>query len=116
MLALKYLSDHNGLILFGTDTPSAPTYGNQPGFNGYWELQLMEEAGVPLSKILSSATILNAKAFHLDSSIGSLDKGKKANMILMSSNPLKEIEAYNNIEKVVIGGKVINRTALEVKQ
>ena len=115
MLALKYLSDNNALILFGTDTPSAPTYGNQPGHNGYWELKLMKEAGVPLNKILSSATINNAKTFHLDS-IGSLALGKKANIIITSKNPLKEIEAYNTIEKVIVGGKLLNREDLEVKK
>jgi imidazolonepropionase-like amidohydrolase len=116
MLALKYLSDNNALILFGTDTPSAPTYGNQPGHNGYWELKLMKEAGVPLNKILSSATINNAKAFHLDANIGSLRAGKKANMVLMTKNPLKEIEAYDAIEKIILSGKVIKREDLEIKE
>ncbi|MBM1104543.1 amidohydrolase family protein [Aurantibacter crassamenti] len=116
MLALKYLSYNNGLLLFGTDTPSAPTYGNQPGINGFWELRLMEEAGVPLDKILSSATINNAKMFHLDASIGSLTKGKKANMLLLEKNPLQNINAYNTIENIFIGGKNIKRTDLEVKQ
>lgn len=116
MLVLKYLADNGGLILFGTDTPSAPTYGNQPGHNGYWELKLMKEAGVPLQKILASATINNAKAFQLDSTIGSLATGKKANMLLMTKNPLKEIEAYNAIEKIVMGGIIINREDLVAKQ
>jgi len=116
MLVLKYLSDNNGLILFGTDTPSAPTYANQPGHNGYWELKLMKEAEVPLNKILSSVTINNAKAFHLDSSIGSLAIGKKANILMMTKNPLIDIEAYDAIEKIVIGGEVIKRKDLEVKE
>ncbi len=116
MLVLKYLSDNNGLILFGTDTPSGPIYTNQPGHNGYWELKLMKKAEVPLNKILASATINNAKAFHLDSSIGSLAVGKKANIIMMTKNPLIAIEAYDAIEKVVIGGEVINRENLEVKE
>nr|WP_299487673.1 amidohydrolase family protein [uncultured Allomuricauda sp.] len=115
MLVLKYLSDNNGLILFGTDTPSGPIYSNQPGHNGNWELRLMKEAGVPLNKILASATFNNAKAFHLDSSLGSLATGKKANIILMNKNPLMDIDAYDAIEKVVIGGKVIKREALEAK-
>jgi imidazolonepropionase-like amidohydrolase len=115
-LVLKYLSDNGGLILFGTDTPSAPTYGNQPGHNGFWELSLMSESGMPLNKILSSATMNNAKAYNLDDSIGSLAIGKKANMILLTKNPLEEIEAYNAIDKVVIGGKVIARQDLQVKQ
>ncbi len=116
MLALKYLSDNNGLILFGSDTPSGPIYSNQPGHNGNWELKLMKEAGVPLNKILASATFNNAKAFHLDSSLGSLAIGKKANIIMMAKNPLTNIEAYDAIEKVVIGGKVIKREDLEVKE
>ncbi|WP_298531602.1 amidohydrolase family protein [uncultured Algibacter sp.] len=116
MLVLKYLSDNNGLILFGTDTPSGPIYTNQPGHNGYWELTLMNEAEVPLNKILASATINNAKAFHLDSSVGSLAIGKKANIIIMDKNPLKDIEAYDAIEKVIIGGQVVKRDDLEVKE
>ena len=116
MLVLKYLSDNNGLILFGTDTPSGPIYTNQPGHNGYWELKLMKKAGVPLAKILASATINNAKAFHLDSALGSLAMGKKANIIMMTKNPLSDIEAYDAIEKVVIGGEVVNREDLEVKE
>ncbi|MEM9650216.1 MAG: amidohydrolase family protein [Bacteroidota bacterium] len=116
MLALKYLSDHNGLILFGSDTPSGPIYSNQPGHNGNWELKLMKEAGVPLPKILASATFNNAKAFHLDASLGSLAIGKRANMIIMAKNPLMDIEAYDAIEKVVIEGKIIKREDLEVKE
>lgn len=112
---LKYLSDHGGLILFGTDTPSAPTYGNQPGHNGFWELRLMREAGMPLNQILSAATINNAKAFKLDDSIGSLAVGKKANMVLLTRNPLQEIDAYNAIDKIVISGKIIAREDLKVK-
>ncbi len=114
-LVLNYLSSNGGLILFGTDTPSAPTYGNQPGHNGYWELKLMNEAGVPLNQILASATINNAKAFKLDSELGSIKVGKKANLILMAKNPLKEIEAYNTIEKIVLGGQVLIRENLAVK-
>ncbi|WP_276388502.1 amidohydrolase family protein [Eudoraea chungangensis] len=116
MLVLKYLSDNNGLILFGTDTPSGPIYGNQPGYNGYWELKLMKEAGVSLKKILSSATINNAKALQLDASLGSLAIGKKANIILMTKNPLLDIEAYDAIEKVVLEGEVLKREELEVKE
>ena len=116
MLALKYLSDNNGLILFGSDTPSAPIYGNQPGHNGNWELKLMKEAGVPLDKILASATFNNAKAFQLNSSLGSLAIGKKANILMMTKNPLVDIEAYDAIEKVIIGGKVLKRQDLAVKE
>lgn len=115
-LALKYLSDNGGKILFGTDTPSAPTYGNQPGFTGYSELKQMHDSGLSLEDILKSATLSNAKAFHLDSLIGSIAVGKRANLLLLDKNPLEEIEAYNSISEIILRGKAIERKDLSVKQ
>lgn len=109
---LKYMNDHNGLILFGTDTPSSPTFGNPPGYNGYLEMIEMKNAGVPLHKILASATINNATAFKLDSLYGTVETGKKANLLILDKNPLEDITAYNSILKVIIGGKIINRNNL----
>ena len=113
--ALKYLFDHGGLILFGTDTPSGPIYGNPPGYNGYMEIKLMHEAGVPLNEILASATVNNAKMFGLDSLAGSIEAGKRANMVILTRNPLQEVEAYDNIETVILSGMTIERSALSLK-
>tara|TARA_R110002051_G_scaffold92242_5_gene161972 strand:+ start:19071 stop:20573 length:1503 start_codon:yes stop_codon:yes gene_type:complete len=113
---LKYLNDHEGKILFGTDTPSSPTYGNPPGYNGYLEMLEMEKAGIPLSKILAMATIENAKAFKLDKKYGSIKQGKKANLLLLNKNPLKDITAYNDISQIIIYGKPIYRSMLSAKE
>jgi imidazolonepropionase-like amidohydrolase len=102
------------LILFGTDTPSGPIYGNPPGYNGYMEIKLMHEAGVPLNKILESATVNNAKMFKLDSLAGSIEAGKRANMLILTRNPLAEVEAYDNIETVILLGKLLPRDTLSV--
>lgn len=59
--SLKYMSSNNGIVLFGTDTPAAPTYGNPPGYNGYLEMLAMVNAGIPLKKILASETIIMQK-------------------------------------------------------
>lgn len=114
--SLKYMNDHKGRILFGTDTPSSPTYGNPPGYNGYLEMLEMNQAGIPLHTILSAATIDNAKAFNLDNRYGSIEKGKKAHLLLLQKNPLQDITAYNSISKVIIGGHVIDRKALSAIQ
>ena len=113
---LKYLHDHNSKILFGTDTPSSPTYGNPPGYNGYLEMLEMKNAGIPLSQILASATIENAKAFKLDHFYGTVEKGKKANILILNRNPLKDITAYNDISQVIIHGKLINRKVLSARE
>jgi len=113
--SLKYLNDKNGMFLFGTDTPSSPTYGNPPGYNGYLEMLEMKNAGIPLSKILASATIENAKAFRLEKLYGTIEKGKKANLLILNMNPLEDIKAYNDISQIIIKGKLINRNTLSAK-
>ncbi len=113
--SLKYMSSHNGIVLFGTDTPSSPTFGNPPGYNGYLEMLAMENAGIPLNKILASATINNAKAFGLEKLYGSVEKGKKANILILNKNPLEDITAYNDISKIIMRGKVVNRNILSAK-
>jgi imidazolonepropionase-like amidohydrolase len=113
---LKYMYDHGGVILFGTDTPSSPTYGNPPGYNGYLEMIEMESAGIPLHQILASVTIENAKAFKLEKLYGTVEKGKKANLLILNKNPLQDITAYNDIFQVIINGKVINRSTLSAKE
>lgn len=110
--SLKYMSDKKGKILFATDTPSSPTYGNPPGYNGYLELQQMHEAGMSLQEILKSTTISNAKEFGIDNKFGSIEKGKIANIIILEKNPLENISAYNSIEKIIIRGSLIKREVL----
>ncbi len=113
---LKYMYDHGGNILFGTDTPSSPTYGNPPGYNGYLEMLEMEQAAIPLGKILAMATIENAKAFKLDKDFGTIETGKKANLLILNKNPLEDITAYNSIEQVVIHGVSLSRKMLSAKE
>ncbi|MTI29594.1 hypothetical protein E1171_02110 [Cytophagales bacterium RKSG123] len=108
-VTLNYMYQNGGKILFGTDTPSSPTYGNPPGYNGYLEMIEMEKAGVPLGTILASATIENARAFNLERSYGSVEVGKKANILILNKNPLKDITAYNDISQVIMKGILLER-------
>ncbi|WP_417856776.1 amidohydrolase family protein [Xanthomarina gelatinilytica] len=115
-LSMKYMHDNDGKLLFGTDTPSSPTYGNPPGYNGYLEMLEMESAGIPLSQILASATIENAKAFKLENLYGKVEQGKKANLLILNKNPLQDITAYNDISQVIIRGKIMNRDTLSARK
>ena len=42
--ATRYLVSHGGRLVFGSDTPSGPTYGNPPGLNGFLELERLAAA------------------------------------------------------------------------
>ena len=112
---LAYLDQQNHPLVLASDTPAAPTYAQQPGYSTYMELRHMHKIGISLSRIFAAATLNNAKQFNLDNHYGSIEPGKKANLLLLEENPLNTIEAYNSISQVVLGGKVIDRNSLSVK-
>jgi imidazolonepropionase-like amidohydrolase len=107
-----YLASKDANILFGTDTPSGPTYGNLPGLNGYLEMQNLREAGMTLAQIFKAATISNARAFGLDSQLGSIEPGKVANLLLMKQSPLDDVQAYDSIVTLWVGGRQVERDSL----
>jgi imidazolonepropionase-like amidohydrolase len=104
-LVVRYLAQHQARFLFGTDTPSGPTIGNLPGLNGYLEMQQLVDAGLSLRQILEAATLSNAKAFGLDNQIGTVQPGKRANLVLLGNSPLESVQAYDSIQEIWVGGQ-----------
>ena len=109
---VAYLAAKDANFLFGTDTPSAPTYGNLPGLNGYLEMRQLHEAGVSLEQIFRAATISNARKFKLDSEVGTLEPGKVANLLLLKKSPLESVDAYDSIVTLWVHGKQVSRNSL----
>lgn len=107
-----YLARKDANFVFGTDTPSSPTYGNLPGLNGYLEMQHLHEAGLSLAQVFKAATINNARTFKIDREVGSIEVGKSANLLLMKKSPLEDIGAYDSIETVWVRGEQVARAAL----
>jgi len=107
-----YLAARNANFLFGTDTPSAPTYGNLPGLNGYLEMQQLHDAGLSLEQIFKAATLSNAREFKLDSQVGTIEPGKVANLVLLRKSPLESVDAYDSIVTVWVRGRPISRDGL----
>jgi imidazolonepropionase-like amidohydrolase len=109
---VAYLAAKDANFLFGTDTPSAPTYGNLPGLNGFLEMQQLKKAGVSLEQIFKAATISNARKFKLDSQVGSIEPGKIANLILLRKSPLESVDAYDSIVAIWVHGQQVSRESL----
>jgi hypothetical protein len=112
---VKYLNSQKHPLVLASDTPSSPTFAAQPGVSTYHELQHLHKAGLSLAKVFRAATINNAKAFKIDDDYGTVEPGKVANLLLLNANPLNSITAYNQIDKVIIHGEVIDRETLAVK-
>jgi imidazolonepropionase-like amidohydrolase len=113
--AAAYFVDHGGRLLFGSDTPSAPTYANPPGYNGYLELRELESAGISPRQILEAATRANAAAFGLARDFGTVEPGKRASLLLLRSDPLVSVAAFDTIELVIVDGRVVPRSDLAAR-
>jgi imidazolonepropionase-like amidohydrolase len=112
MRAAKYLHDLGHPLLLGSDTPSAPTFGSQPGYDTYREMRMMAQSGIPLPVIFRAATINNARQFGLDKDYGTVEPGKVANLLLLTANPLETMRAWTSIDRIILRGDVIKRESL----
>ncbi|RYG15754.1 MAG: hypothetical protein EOO07_14695 [Chitinophagaceae bacterium] len=112
----RALDQANAKLLFGSDTPSGPFYTQFPGLNGRMEIDRWHELGIGLTKLFMALTIDNAKLLKKDAEIGSVTVGKRANLLLLSKNPLLDIAAYDSIDVIFLNGKVIKRESLRASQ
>lgn len=113
--AMKALHDAGHPLSLGSDTPSSPTYAHQPGYSSYLEMRDMAAAGVSLRAILEAATINNARLLKREADYGTLETGRVANLLLLSANPLENVEHWLQIENVVLHGEVHDREAFAAK-
>jgi Amidohydrolase family len=113
--ATAHLAQRDANFVFGTDTPSGPTYGNLPGLNGYLEMQQLHNAGLSLAQIFEAATINNARELKLDSQLGTIAPGKTANLLLLTKSPLESTDAYDAIVTVFLHGQPIPRESLSAQ-
>jgi hypothetical protein len=111
---VRYLAAKDANFLFGTDTPSAPTYGNLPGLNGYLEMKQLQQAGLSLEQIFRAATLNNARTFKIDSQVGTIEPGKIANLVVLRKSPLESVDAYDSIVGVWVHGKQVSRSSLKI--
>lgn len=68
------------------------------------EMELLAEAGMKPADILVAATLENARFFRIADRLGSIEVGKQADLILIRGNPLDDISAMRNIERVMLNG------------
>ncbi len=115
MAASAFFAAEGGRLLFGSDTPSAPTYANPPGLNSRWEMDRWIEAGLPARAVFRAATIGNADFFGLDDEIGTVAAGKRADLLLLDGNPFESVAAFDGIVTVIVAGRPVERETLSAR-
>lgn len=98
--------DFGGMLVVGTDTmrmESQPHVATMP----VRELQFLHEAGLTVDEVIDAATINAARVCYVDKEVGSIEVGKRANIIAVK-NPIDEtFEALSHVEFVMNLGVVI---------
>jgi adenine deaminase len=92
-------------FLAGTDTPNPYCF---PGFSLHDELALLVETGLTPIEALQSATLGPAKYLGKLDSLGTVESGKIADLVLLDANPLEDIRNIQKINTVIIGGRRIS--------
>jgi imidazolonepropionase-like amidohydrolase len=100
---LKKLADSGVKIGFGTDTGPPRRI---PGYFEQLELEFMADAGLSPQQIITIAT-KNSAEFLGAKDLGTLEKGKWADLVVLSANPLQSIRNTRSIESVWIAGNKV---------
>jgi imidazolonepropionase-like amidohydrolase len=89
--------------------------GSDTGLIGYGldrELELYVQAGMTPMAAIQTATLNAARAMRLDRDSGTVEPGKRADLILVDGNPLQKISDIRRVDKVVTEGRMYDSKKL----
>jgi imidazolonepropionase-like amidohydrolase len=104
---LKKIYDAGITVALGTDSGAFPI--RTQGFTEHLEMELMVQAGLTPLQAITISTRNAARALKMDREFGTLEKGKKADLIILSDNPEKDIKYTRKIESVWKEGREVSK-------
>jgi imidazolonepropionase-like amidohydrolase len=104
--AAKVLLDAGIMVNIGA-------HGQREGLGSHWEMWSFVRGGFSPMEALSTATINPAQYMGMNNDIGSLEVGKLADMVVLNENPLSDIRNTDQIDTVVINGRMYNAATLD---
>ncbi len=89
-----------------------PTVWGRMGRAHFDRMSGLQDAGVPPMDILIAATRHGAEAYHLDDDRGTIQVGKRADLLILESNPLLDINNLRDIAMILKEGVIVDRDVL----
>ena len=83
-----------------------------PGHSLHREIELYVQAGFTPMEAIQAATIVPARAMGIDKESGTVEKGKRGDLILVNGNPLENIRNIRNVEYVITNGTMFHTAEL----
>jgi len=107
---IRRLRDAGVPFLLGAD---APQIFNVPGYATLFELECIVEAGLTPFEALQSGTLNPARYLGLETSFGTVEAGKRADLLLLDANPLEDISNVRLRAGVVLAGRWLPASELD---
>ena len=92
-------------IVAGTDV-------GVPGHTLYRELELYVKAGLTPLEAIQAATIVPSRVMKLDTEVGTIEAGKRADLVILDANPLDNISNIRKVRFVVTQGRLFDCSKL----
>jgi Tol biopolymer transport system component len=89
------------------------SHGEIPGLGFHWEMQAHARGGWTPAEILRAATLGSAEAIGRGSDLGSIEKGKIADLVVLDHDPLVDIRNAEHIAQVMQGGRLYDAATLD---
>ena len=101
----KQVLDAGGSVQLGA-------HGQLQGLGAHWELWMLQQGGMTNLEAIRCATINGARVLGLDKELGSIEKGKLADLIVLDKNPLENIRNSEAIGMVMLNGRLYDAKTL----
>lgn len=108
--AVKLMQQSGVKILAGSDLGGGWVI---PGFSLHQEFRELAAAGLTPLEVLQSTTLNGAQFAGRESTMGTVEKGKNADLVLLEANPLADVANLDKVSAVFLRGKLYSRAALD---
>ena len=103
--AAKKLSDAGVTVNTGA-------HGQREGLGTHWEMWSFARGGFSPMEAIATATINSASYLGMENELGSIEEGKLADILILSRNPLSNIQNTDSVEYVILNGRMYEAETL----